>query len=59
MKTTNNEDKDSLAWKADAAFLQAAKKVIQKAKQTDTPVVIWEEGQVEVAPFVWTGWRRS
>ena len=49
MKTTS-EDKSSLSWKADAAFLQAAQKVIQKAKQTNTPVVIWEDGEVKEVP---------
>jgi len=44
---TNNSQNESLAWKADAAFRQAAKKVIQRAKETATPVVVWEAGQVE------------
>ena len=42
---------ESLSWKADAAFRQAAKKVIQRAKETATPVVVWEAGQVkEILP---------
>ena len=41
----------SLSEKADAAFRQAARDVIQRAKQTGTPVVIWKNGKVtEVAP---------
>jgi hypothetical protein len=31
---------------ADAAFRQAAMKVIERARQTGTPVIIWENGQV-------------
>ncbi len=37
----------SLSSKADAAFRQAAEKVIQRARQTSTPIVIWEEGRVK------------
>lgn len=32
---------------ADAAFQQAAKKVIEKAIQTKTPVIVWEDGAVK------------
>ena len=47
----NNTENDSLSEKADAAFQQAATKVIERAKQTGTPVVVWEEGKVkEVTP---------
>ncbi len=36
---------------ADAAFKQAARKVIERAKQTGTPVIVWEDGAVkEVDP---------
>jgi hypothetical protein len=44
------KDESSLAWKADAAFQQAAYKVIQRAKQTGTPVVIWEDDQIKEIP---------
>jgi hypothetical protein len=44
------EDEDTLAWKADAAFRKAAFKVIQRAKQTGTPVVIWEDGEIKEIP---------
>jgi hypothetical protein len=40
----------SLSSKANAAFNQAAKKVIQRAKETSTPVVIWENGTVKEIP---------
>ena len=36
-----------LASRADAAFLQASRKVIQVARQTGTPIVVWEEGHVK------------
>jgi hypothetical protein len=41
------KDTGSLADKANAAFRQAASKVIERAKQTGTPVVVWEEGHVK------------
>jgi hypothetical protein len=44
------EDKESLSWKADAAFRQAARKVVQKAMLTGTPVIIWEDGQIKEIP---------
>ena len=40
-----------LSSKADAAFRQAAKKIIERAIQTGTPVVIWEEGHVKEIPY--------
>jgi hypothetical protein len=48
-----NQDTDkelSLSAKAEAAFQQAAAKVIQRARQTGTPVVIWKAGRVEKIP---------
>jgi len=44
------KDDSTLSRKADAAFRQAAYKVIQRAKQTGTPVVIWEEGEIKEVP---------
>ena len=32
--------------KADAAFRQAAASVIERARQTRTPVIVWEDGRV-------------
>jgi hypothetical protein len=32
---------------AEAAFRQAAQKVIKRAKESGTPVIIWEDGQVK------------
>ena len=37
---------DTLTETANAAFRQAAAKVIERARQTETPVIVWEEGQV-------------
>ncbi len=48
-----NEEKsqrERLSQKADAAFLLAAKKVIQIARQTSTPVVVWQQGRVKEIP---------
>jgi hypothetical protein len=36
----------TLTEKADAAFRQAAAKVIERARQTGTPVILWENGRV-------------
>lgn len=32
--------------KANAAFRRAAVKVIERARQAGTPIVVWEDGQV-------------
>ncbi len=32
--------------KADAAFREAAIIVIERARQTNTPVIVWEDGRV-------------
>jgi isopentenyl diphosphate isomerase/L-lactate dehydrogenase-like FMN-dependent dehydrogenase len=32
---------------ANAAFRQAARKVIELAKQTGTPVIVWEDGEIK------------
>jgi len=48
-----NEEKDQregLLSKADAAFRLAAKKVIERARWTGTPVVVWEQGHVKEIP---------
>ena len=51
-KMTNELNRgESLSDKADAAFRQAAAKVVELARQTGTPVVLWEDDQVkEVSP---------
>ncbi len=37
----------SLTELADAAFRQAAKKVIQRAKDSGTSLIVWENGEVK------------
>ena len=44
------EVETTLAWKADAAFRQAAHKVIERAKHAGTLVVIWEDNQIKEVP---------
>jgi hypothetical protein len=39
-----------LTSKAAAAFLLATRKVIQIARQTGTPIIVWEEGRVKEIP---------
>jgi len=36
----------ALTEKADAAFRQAAAKVVELARQTGTPVIVWENGRI-------------
>jgi hypothetical protein len=40
----------SLTPKIDAAFRQAAREVLRVARQTGTPVIVWENGQVREIP---------
>jgi hypothetical protein len=43
----NDKPRDTLTEKVDAAFRQAAAKVIERARQTGTPVIVWDNGQVK------------
>jgi hypothetical protein len=49
-----NRESDKYSPKAeevDGAIRQAAEKILKRAKQTGTPVVIWEDGEIkEVSP---------
>ena len=47
---SKTEGENTLAWKADAAFRQASYKVIQRAKQAGSLVVIWEDDQIKELP---------
>jgi ABC-type sugar transport system substrate-binding protein len=38
---------DPLTKLADAAFRQAAQKVIKRAKESGTPVIVWDNGEVK------------
>ncbi|MGV2336145.1 MAG UNVERIFIED_CONTAM: hypothetical protein LVR18_19235 [Planctomycetaceae bacterium] len=40
----------SLSEKADAAFDRVVKKVLERARQTGTPVVLWQDEQVKFIP---------
>ncbi len=48
----NETDRDTrMVEKIDAAIRQAAGKILERAKQTRTPLVIWEDDQIkEVSP---------
>jgi hypothetical protein len=41
----------ALSQLADAAFREAAKKVMRRAKETKTSIVIWEEGRIQEIPY--------
>jgi hypothetical protein len=41
-----NPSDGKLSTKAIAAFRQAARKVIERARQTGTPIIVWEDGKV-------------
>jgi len=45
MPDKNTPDSTSLVEKATAAFLQASENVVQRARQTGTSVVVWEDGE--------------
>lgn len=45
-----DKEQDTLSLLADAAFQQAMRKVLQKAKLANSPIVIWEDGQVKEVP---------
>lgn len=49
--TTSPKTNDSLLDKANAAFEQVVIKVIERARQTGTSIIVWEDGQVrEISP---------
>jgi hypothetical protein len=39
-----------LSQQAEAALQEAAKKVVEEARRTGTPVVIWQQGAVQQVP---------
>ena len=43
-------NKSWLSKLADAAFKRVAVRVIERAKQTGTPVIVWEEGRIKAVP---------
>ena len=42
----NNANDQSLTDLANAAFVEAAKEVIKRARETGTPVIVWRNGAV-------------
>ncbi len=42
----NDKTSESMTERANAAFRQAAAEVIERAPQTGTPVILWENGKV-------------
>ena len=56
-----NENRNrSLTELAEAAFRQMAEKVVERAKASGTPLVLWEDGKVkEVDPSKWTKGKRK
>jgi hypothetical protein len=42
----NDNSGESIREKADAAFLQASAKVIQRARLHGTRIIVWEDGRV-------------
>ncbi len=38
---------ESITKLADAAFKRVAQKVIERAEQTGTPIIVWEDGAVK------------
>lgn len=49
--TDQTKTNGSMSDKANAAFEQAATKIVERAKQTGTPVVVWEDDHVsELSP---------
>ena len=46
----NSENDTVMIEKVDSAIRQAAEKVLERAKQTHTLVVIWEDDQIKEVP---------
>jgi len=47
---TQTEENSWMAEKVDGAIRQAAYKIIQRAKQSGTPLVVWEDNQIKEVP---------
>ena len=47
----NESDRNTnIVEKIDGAIRQAAEKILERAKQTRTPLVIWEDNQIKEVP---------
>ena len=42
----SDKTRDTLIERADAAFQQAAARVIERARQTGTPIIVWENCRI-------------
>ncbi|MEX2121375.1 MAG: hypothetical protein WD847_17410 [Pirellulales bacterium] len=42
-----HDKRRTLLSKAEAAFREASLEVIQRARQTGTPVIVWKDGRIE------------
>ena len=49
--SVNEKSDDVYTAKINAAFRDAAREVLRVAKQTGTPVIVWENGQVRMIPW--------
>jgi hypothetical protein len=49
--SVNEKSDDVYTPKIKAAFRDAAREVLRVAKQTGTPVIVWENGQVRRIPW--------
>lgn len=47
---TNQPSREDLTEKANAAFRIAAAKVVQRARLTGTPVIVWQDGRIKAIP---------
>ena len=47
---TTQPPQDELTEKANAAFRQAAARVVQRARLSGTPVIVWENGRIQAIP---------
>lgn len=47
---TNQPPPDDLTEKANAAFRLAAARVVERARLTGTPVIVWEDGGIKAIP---------
>lgn len=47
MKTTKKTMESPLTKLAEAAFKRAARKVLERAESTGTPVIVWENNQIQ------------
>ena|SRR5438105_1586563 len=50
-KRTAAGKKSALTAQAEAAFEQVARRVIERARRTQTPVVLWRDGHIELVPY--------